>query len=72
MNDVLATPTTSLTARGPHANATPVRDSLQPEYTCPMHPQVRQVGPGACPICGMSLEPVVASVQAGASPDLGT
>jgi Cu+-exporting ATPase len=26
-------------------------------YTCPMHPQVRQVGPGACPICGMALEP---------------
>lgn len=28
------------------------------EYTCPMHPQVRQIGPGNCPICGMSLEPV--------------
>jgi len=28
------------------------------EYTCPMHPQVRQVGPGSCPICGMALEPV--------------
>src|SRR3954447_1719688 len=27
-------------------------------YTCPMHPEVRQVGPGACPICGMALEPV--------------
>src|ERR1044071_9472698 len=26
-------------------------------YTCPMHPQVRQVGPGHCPICGMALEP---------------
>ena len=26
-------------------------------YTCPMHPAVRQVGPGACPICGMALEP---------------
>jgi Cu+-exporting ATPase len=26
-------------------------------YTCPMHPQVRQIGPGACPICGMALEP---------------
>jgi P-type Cu+ transporter len=26
-------------------------------YTCPMHPEVRQVGPGACPICGMALEP---------------
>ncbi len=26
-------------------------------YTCPMHPEVRQVGPGSCPICGMALEP---------------
>jgi Cu+-exporting ATPase len=29
-------------------------------YTCPMHPDVRQVGPGACPICGMALEPLEA------------
>ncbi len=29
-------------------------------YTCPMHPEVRQPGPGACPICGMALEPLVA------------
>ena len=28
------------------------------EYTCPMHPEVRQLGPGSCPICGMALEPV--------------
>ena len=28
------------------------------EFTCPMHPQVRQVGPGNCPICGMNLEPL--------------
>jgi P-type Cu+ transporter len=28
------------------------------EYTCPMHPQIRQIGPGSCPICGMALEPV--------------
>src|SRR5690242_2277783 len=27
-------------------------------YTCPMHPQIRQVGPGSCPICGMALEPL--------------
>ena len=31
---------------------------LEAEYTCPMHPQVRQKGPGSCPICGMALEPV--------------
>ena len=29
------------------------------EYTCPMHPEVRQIGPGNCPKCGMALEPVL-------------
>lgn len=33
------------------------------EYTCPMHPQIRKVGPGNCPICGMSLEPVTVTAQ---------
>ena len=33
-------------------------------YTCPMHPQVRQVGPGSCPICGMALEPEVPTGEA--------
>ena len=32
-------------------------------YTCPMHPQIRQIGPGFCPICGMALEPVVATAE---------
>jgi P-type Cu+ transporter len=32
-------------------------------YTCPMHPQVRQIGPGSCPICGMALEPLVATAE---------
>jgi len=40
------------------------------EYTCPMHPQIRRMGPGNCPICGMSLEPVLASADAGESPEL--
>ena len=31
------------------------------EYTCPMHPDVRQIGPGTCPKCGMALEPDVAA-----------
>ena len=30
-------------------------------YTCPMHPEIRQIGPGTCPKCGMTLEPLVAS-----------
>ena len=39
-------------------------------YTCPMHPKVRQVGPGSCPICGMALEPEVASLDAPPNPEL--
>ncbi len=39
-------------------------------YTCPMHPEVQQVGPGACPICGMALEPVVVTAEAPANPEL--
>lgn len=34
------------------------------EYTCPMHPQISQIGPGSCPICGMALEPRVFSLDA--------
>lgn len=33
------------------------------EYTCPMHPQIVQIGPGSCPICGMALEPRVVSLD---------
>ena len=39
-------------------------------YTCPMHPEVRQVGPGSCPICGMALEPDVVSADAAPNPEL--
>ena len=39
-------------------------------YTCPMHPEVRQVGPGACPICGMALEPLVVSAEAAPNHEL--
>jgi Cu+-exporting ATPase len=39
-------------------------------YTCPMHPEIRQVGPGSCPICGMALEPEVASLDATPNPEL--
>ncbi|WP_377828639.1 heavy metal translocating P-type ATPase [Bradyrhizobium lupini] len=39
-------------------------------YTCPMHPQIRQAGPGTCPICGMALEPEVASLETGPNPEL--
>src|SRR4051794_8654413 len=39
-------------------------------FTCPMHPEVRQQGPGACPICGMALEPDMPSADAGPNPEL--
>lgn len=39
-------------------------------YTCPMHPQIRQAGPGSCPICGMALEPEVATLDAPPNPEL--
>jgi Cu+-exporting ATPase len=39
-------------------------------YTCPMHPQIRQEGPGNCPICGMALEPLEVSAEAGPNAEL--
>jgi P-type Cu+ transporter len=41
-------------------------------YVCPMHPEVVRDGPGACPICGMALEPRTASVAEEANPELGS
>ena len=39
-------------------------------YTCPMHPEVRQTHPGACPKCGMALEPEMPSLDEGENPEL--
>ncbi|WP_137387638.1 heavy metal translocating P-type ATPase [Rhodoligotrophos defluvii] len=39
-------------------------------YTCPMHPEIEQVGPGNCPICGMALEPKSVTVDSGPNPEL--
>ena len=39
-------------------------------YTCPMHPQIRQEGPGTCPICGMALEPEMPSLDDEENPEL--
>ncbi len=43
----------------PKSTAQPVH--LKATYTCPMHPEVRQEGPGRCPKCGMDLEPLIAN-----------
>ena len=39
-------------------------------YTCPMHPQIRQQGPGTCPICGMALEPEMPTLEEDDNPEL--
>ena len=39
-------------------------------WTCPMHPEVRQAGPGSCPICGMALEPLEPALEEGPNPEL--
>ncbi len=44
------------------AAAAAAQDPLA-EYTCPMHPEIVQIGPGSCPICGMALEPRVATLD---------
>jgi P-type Cu+ transporter len=49
---------------GAHAHSAPEADAKTGApagtiYTCPMHPQIRQMGPGTCPICGMTLEPLM-------------
>ncbi len=48
------------------------REVVAPDaiYTCPMHPEIRQVGPGSCPICGMALEPVDVTAEQGPNPEL--
>jgi Cu+-exporting ATPase len=39
-------------------------------WTCPMHPEIRRDGPGACPICGMALEPLEPALEEGSNPEL--
>jgi len=53
-------------AGGCNGNSTAVGASVSDDaiYTCPMHPQIRQAGPGACPKCGMTLEPVHLTAEA--------
>ena len=48
----------------------PVMAAAGTVYTCPMHPEIRQVGPGACPICGMALEPLTVSAVEEDDPEL--
>jgi P-type Cu+ transporter len=52
------------------AKRPPPPAALATIYTCPMHPQIRQKGPGSCPICGMALEPLSAGEAIGPNPEL--
>jgi Cu+-exporting ATPase len=63
-----ADPATYLGAKAGTASPAPLPEGTI--YTCPMHPEIRQAGPGNCPICGMALEPVLATAEAGPSPEL--
>ncbi len=49
---------------------TPVERPAAKQYTCPMHPEIIRDKPGSCPICGMALEPMVASIEEGDNPEL--
>jgi Cu+-exporting ATPase len=51
-------------------SSTPVTAPAGAKWTCPMHPEIIRDGPGACPICGMALEPVMPSAETGPNPEL--
>ncbi|TAL78499.1 MAG: heavy metal translocating P-type ATPase [Burkholderiaceae bacterium] len=53
-----------------HAHANPVAAASGVLYTCPMHPQIQQDHPGNCPLCGMSLEPMLPSEDEEENPEL--
>src|SRR5919204_6373521 len=67
---------TGCCSAGPHQHPHVVGPNAPPPvpegtiYTCPMHPQIRELGPGVCPICGMALEPELASAEAAPNPEL--
>ncbi len=47
----------------PQRDAAAISSGANETYTCPMHPEIRRDGPGSCPICGMALEPLVATAE---------
>src|SRR6266404_4819486 len=52
-----------------HAAFPAAEDAKTARYTCPMHPQIVQIGPGTCPICGMALEPLDVFAEVEADPE---
>jgi len=61
-------PPVVVAALPPKQNTQPLEHNVG--YTCPMHPEVRQMGPGSCPKCGMALEPVTISAEEKENPEL--
>ncbi|WP_268921293.1 heavy metal translocating P-type ATPase [Siccirubricoccus phaeus] len=54
----------------PEKEAAPTAAQKAAIYTCPMHPEIRQQGPGNCPICGMALEPLEVTAEAAPNEEL--
>ncbi|TCZ61037.1 heavy metal translocating P-type ATPase [Roseicella aquatilis] len=54
----------------PEKAAAPTAAQKAAIYTCPMHPEIRQQGPGNCPICGMALEPLEVTTEAAPNEEL--
>ena len=54
----------------PETAAAPTAAQKAAVYTCPMHPEIRQQGPGNCPICGMALEPLEVTAEAAPNHEL--
>src|SRR6185436_19678218 len=52
------------------SGAAPAPGTAASEWTCPMHPEIVRPGPGACPICGMALEPRTITATPEVSPEL--
>jgi Cu+-exporting ATPase len=63
----IADPARYLTPSAADAEPAPSKGVI---YTCPMHPEIRRNGPGICPICGMALEPLTISGDAGPNVEL--
>jgi Cu+-exporting ATPase len=51
------------------SDATRTANEKRVRYTCPMHPEIIQIGPGSCPICGMALEPMDVFAEVEADPE---
>ncbi len=65
-----ADPRQALAQSGPQAQSDSSGKDDTNLYTCPMHPEIQQQGPGTCPMCGMALEPMTISLEDQADPEL--